>query len=130
MSLRGHYRQIIDAESDTKLGEEFDEEFDEKPDAVPSPSGFPGVVHVTSDDFIPQIEHLMRRTRGSELPGTFNPMIVADLFVNSVVRGKPSPAATLRRCGTLHLASSSSLLRMPQMSRQPRRSSMRSLSRH
>ena len=27
------------------------------------------------------IEDVMRRTRGRELPGTFNPMIVADLFL-------------------------------------------------
>jgi GTPase SAR1 family protein len=30
--------------------------------------------------FLGEIETLMRRTRGRELPGTFNPMIVADLF--------------------------------------------------
>ncbi|KAK0620856.1 P-loop containing nucleoside triphosphate hydrolase protein [Immersiella caudata] len=31
--------------------------------------------------FIIHIENLMRRTRGRELPGTFNPMVVADLFL-------------------------------------------------
>src|SRR5690349_7631804 len=84
MSLRGHYRQIIDAESHATLNEEpdnqLDVEADEKPDASSTPSDSPGVVHVTRDNFIRQVEHLMRRTRGSELPGAFNPMIVADLF--------------------------------------------------
>jgi GTPase SAR1 family protein len=64
MSLQGHSRRVIDPESD----------------AIPAASGALGVVHVTRHDFIRQVEHLMRRTRGSELPGTFNPMIVADLF--------------------------------------------------
>jgi GTP-binding protein EngB required for normal cell division len=35
---------------------------------------------ITRDEFIRHIEKLMSRTRGRELPGTFNPMIVADLF--------------------------------------------------
>ncbi|KAG7289877.1 hypothetical protein NEMBOFW57_006254 [Staphylotrichum longicolle] len=35
---------------------------------------------ITRDEFIHHIEKLMSRTRGRELPGTFNPMIVADLF--------------------------------------------------
>jgi GTP-binding protein EngB required for normal cell division len=35
---------------------------------------------ITRDDYLKHVEHLMRRTRGRELPGTFNPMIVADLF--------------------------------------------------
>lgn len=82
MSLRGHYGQIIDAESDATLDKEpdgrLDVRTDEKPDASPSDSH--GVIHVMRDNFIRQIEHLMRRTRGLELPGTFNPMIVADLF--------------------------------------------------
>ncbi|KAK4095885.1 hypothetical protein N658DRAFT_519494 [Parathielavia hyrcaniae] len=63
MSLRGHHHQVVDPESK----------------AVPSDSH--DVVYITRDDFISQIEHLMRRTRGCELPGTFNPMIVAELFL-------------------------------------------------
>ena len=40
-----------------------------------------GVTPITRDAFIEHIQDLMRRTRGRELPGTFNPMIVADLFL-------------------------------------------------
>ncbi|MCJ1323323.1 hypothetical protein MMC15_008679 [Xylographa vitiligo] len=40
-----------------------------------------GVTPITRDEFIEHIQHLMRRTKGRELPGTFNPMIVADLFL-------------------------------------------------
>jgi len=40
-----------------------------------------GVVHVTRDMFLDHVQLLMRRTRGRELPGTFSPMIVADLFL-------------------------------------------------
>lgn len=65
MSLRGHYRRVIEPESEAGT--------------VPSDSH--DVVHITRDDFINQIKHLMRRSRGCELPGTFNPMIVADLFL-------------------------------------------------
>jgi len=36
---------------------------------------------ITRDEFISHVENLMSRTRGCELPGTFNPMVVADLFV-------------------------------------------------
>lgn len=39
------------------------------------------VISTTREEFMDHIEHLMQRTRGRELPGTFNPMIVADLFL-------------------------------------------------
>ena len=38
------------------------------------------VISITRDRFIDHIQHLMKRTKGRELPGTFNPMIVSDLF--------------------------------------------------
>ena len=40
------------------------------------------VILITRDQFLDHIQHLMRRTKGRELPGTFNPMIVADLFLD------------------------------------------------
>ncbi len=64
MSLRGHYRHVINSAPAAE------------PVLVDS-----SAVQITRDDFIDRIEHLMRRTRGCELPGTFNPMIVADLFL-------------------------------------------------
>jgi hypothetical protein len=64
MSVRGHYRQAISEDSETK----------------PAPADSK-VVQITRNDFIAHIEHLMRTTRGCELPGTFSPMIVADLFL-------------------------------------------------
>ncbi len=39
------------------------------------------VIRVTRDEFIENIRQVMQRTRGRELPGTFNPMIVSDLFL-------------------------------------------------
>ena len=50
------------------------------------------VTAITRKDFIDHIQHLMRRTKGRELPGTFNPMIVADLF-----REQSSPWEMLTR---------------------------------
>jgi GTPase SAR1 family protein len=35
----------------------------------------------TRAQFLDRIEDLMKRTRGRELPGTFNPMIISDLFL-------------------------------------------------
>jgi len=59
MSRHGHYREV------TPNGEDGDR----------------GVIGITHADFIADIKNLMRRTRGRELPGTFNPMIVSDLFL-------------------------------------------------
>jgi hypothetical protein len=50
------------------------------------------VTATTREEFIDHIQHLMRRTKGRELPGTFNPMIVADLF-----REQASPWEALTR---------------------------------
>ncbi|KAK0641877.1 P-loop containing nucleoside triphosphate hydrolase protein [Cercophora newfieldiana] len=63
MLRNGHYREIVDAVAET-------------PDGV---DGSPS--KMLQADFLDHIEELMRRTRGRELPGTFNPMIVADLFL-------------------------------------------------
>ncbi|KAF3037602.1 hypothetical protein E8E12_000726 [Didymella heteroderae] len=41
----------------------------------------PKVKILTRTKFLDRIEVLMKRTRGCELPGTFNPMIVSDLFL-------------------------------------------------
>ncbi|RAL59588.1 hypothetical protein DID88_006447 [Monilinia fructigena] len=36
--------------------------------------------NITKDQYIDLVQILMQRTRGRELPGTFNPMIIVDLF--------------------------------------------------
>jgi GTP-binding protein EngB required for normal cell division len=41
----------------------------------------PSVIAISRGNFIDRIRHLMWRTKGRELPGSFNPMIVADLFL-------------------------------------------------
>lgn len=61
IARRGHRREIVDSPNKT---------------AVPR-----GVTATTREEFMDHIQHLMRRTKGRELPGTFNPMIVADLFL-------------------------------------------------
>jgi hypothetical protein len=43
---------------------------------------------ITRNEFIAQIQTLIQRTRGRELPGTFNPMIIADLFIEQSQRWK------------------------------------------
>lgn len=61
IARQGHRREIFDSPKKT---------------AVPK-----GVTAATREEFIDHIQHLMRRTKGRELLGTFNPMIVADLFL-------------------------------------------------
>lgn len=62
ISKRGHSRQIVETTSAAKT--------------IPR-----SVTLITRDEFLDHIEHLMKRTKGRELPRTFNPMIVADLFL-------------------------------------------------
>jgi GTP-binding protein EngB required for normal cell division len=64
MAREGHYYAIIDS-SDS--------------DSVQK--GSPKVKVFTRTRFLDRIEALMKRTRGCELPGTFNPMIITDLFL-------------------------------------------------
>lgn len=60
LNRRGHYRKIVEKKS---------QENDLK-----------GQLLITRSDFINHIQEHMKRTRGRELPGTFNPMIIGELF--------------------------------------------------
>jgi len=42
--------------------------------------GSPKHKHNSRDEYIDEVKDLMRRNRGCELPGTFNPLIVGGLF--------------------------------------------------
>ncbi|RPA92075.1 dynamin family protein [Choiromyces venosus 120613-1] len=61
IARRGHCREIAQSTGNTSVSE--------------------GVISTTREEFMDHIGHLMQRTRGRELPGTFNPMVVADLFL-------------------------------------------------
>lgn len=61
MSRRGHYRRICEPNDGQ----------------IPAKNQ----VGITREEYIKHISHLLKRTRGRELPGTFNPMIVRDLFL-------------------------------------------------
>ncbi|KAK4172569.1 putative vacuolar sorting protein VPS1 [Triangularia setosa] len=58
----GHFRAVMNFESARSPGASL------KPQQV------------TRDEFLSHIEEVIRRTRGRELPGTFNPLVVATLF--------------------------------------------------
>lgn len=64
IARKGHRREIVDSPKKT---------------AVPK-----GVTAATREEFMDHIQHLMRRMKGRELPGTFNPMIVVDLFLEQL----------------------------------------------
>lgn len=59
---RGHRREITNSEDTKRISKD--------------------VIPIARDEFLDHVQHLMRRTKGRELPGTFNPMIVADLFLD------------------------------------------------
>lgn len=63
LSDYGHYRYHVDF-----LGEDYKETTDDER------------VQTNRDKFITHVKTMMFRTRGRELPGTFSPMIVEDLF--------------------------------------------------
>ncbi|GKZ37752.1 hypothetical protein AbraIFM66950_009435 [Aspergillus brasiliensis] len=60
LNRRGHYRKVVEKES---------QDDNQK-----------GQLSITRSEFINHIQELMRQTRGRELPGTFNPMIIGELF--------------------------------------------------
>lgn len=60
ISLRGHSRHVLGTEDQRLVSSH----------QIPT----------TRDEYVQHIETLLKRTRGRELPGTFNPMIVKDLF--------------------------------------------------
>ncbi|KAK3306692.1 P-loop containing nucleoside triphosphate hydrolase protein [Chaetomium strumarium] len=62
MRKKGHARAIVD---------DFDGEHEDSDDEPPS---------ISRSEYIDEVKQLMRETRGRELPGTYNPLIVTDLF--------------------------------------------------
>lgn len=61
ITRRGHCRKVIESKDTSHISRR--------------------VIPITRDKFIDHIQPLMKRTKGRELPGTFNPMIVSDLFL-------------------------------------------------
>ena len=59
MRVKGHHRVIVDSP--------LSDEEDERP-------------WICRTDYIDEVKELMKRSRGRELPGTFNPMVIAELF--------------------------------------------------
>ena len=61
IARQGHYCEIVDSSNKTAAPRE--------------------VTVTMREEFMDHLQHLMRRTKGRELLGTFNPMIVTDLFL-------------------------------------------------
>jgi hypothetical protein len=61
IARRGHCREVTDSKDTSHISKD--------------------IIPITRDKFINYIQHLMKRTKGRELPGTFNPIIVSDLFL-------------------------------------------------
>ena len=61
IARRGHCRKITDSKDISRISK--------------------GVIPITRDKVMDYIQHLMKRTKGRELPEIFNPMILSDLFL-------------------------------------------------
>lgn len=61
ISRRGHYREIIMSDDERSISK--------------------GQIQISRDEYTSYIGQLLKKNRGRELPGTFNPMIVRDLFL-------------------------------------------------
>ena len=61
IARRGHCREVVDSKDTNNISRD--------------------VIPISRDNFIDHVQYLMKRTKGRELPGTFNPMIVSDLFL-------------------------------------------------
>ncbi|KAI9736865.1 MAG: hypothetical protein M1818_005916 [Claussenomyces sp. TS43310] len=94
MRTRGHRRSIVDRPSL------------EEP---PIPEGEVGVktfkpIVISRTDFLSEITELLKRTRGRELPGMFNPLIVSELYHDqSSPYAAWESAHTFLEMSTLHL---------------------------
>ncbi|KAF7516649.1 hypothetical protein PCG10_002038 [Penicillium crustosum] len=60
ISLRGHFRHVLESEEPRSISKRQ--------------------VLLKREEYVQQIGTLLKKTRGRELPGTFNPLIVKDLF--------------------------------------------------
>ncbi|KAJ5971802.1 uncharacterized protein N7479_001720 [Penicillium vulpinum] len=60
ISHHGHFRHVLESEEPRSISK--------------------GQVLLKREEFVQQIGMLLKKTRGRELPGTFNPLIVKDLF--------------------------------------------------
>ena len=61
IARRGHRREITDSKDKSRISKD--------------------VIPLSRDEYIDHVKELMKRTKSRELPGTFNPMIVSDLFL-------------------------------------------------
>ena len=61
IARRGHCREVIDSKDTSRI--------------------FKNVISIIRVEYIDHIQHLMKRIKGRELSGTFNSMIVSDLFL-------------------------------------------------
>lgn len=71
MRVKGHYRSIVEM---IPLRKNPPTMLQDTSDKLPTPE------LIGRTDFINEIRDLLKRTRGRELPGMFNPLIVGDLF--------------------------------------------------
>ena len=75
MDKKGHSKHImsdLDVEDDGAAREHVDRINEQRNNAQP--------VRVARVDYVNDVSTLMKRTRGCELPGTFNPQIIGELF--------------------------------------------------
>jgi hypothetical protein len=83
MRLRGHKYAFGagpgDEEQDTEEDAEAQEELD-KPEEYSRPDHLPKPTELTRQEAVEWVKKILERSRGYELPGTFQPMLISQLF--------------------------------------------------
>ena len=77
MTTKGHRLEIM-KDNDNKT--DLDESSELKTDFLASMGGEPKKVSWST--YLSMVRSMMRKNRGRELPGTFNPLLISDLFFN------------------------------------------------
>ena len=83
MRQSGHDREIV---NESHIDD--DDDGDDDDDDISSRK-------VSREDYVLEVRDLMKRTRGRELPGTFNPMIIGDFILPTVAAVEETPRGLL-----------------------------------
>ncbi|KAI1097972.1 P-loop containing nucleoside triphosphate hydrolase protein [Jackrogersella minutella] len=78
MRVKGHAMNIIDTAQEVELGPPL--QLEGPTTTISETAQRKNPRQVSRKDYLKEVTDLMRRTRGCELPGTYNPLIIGDLF--------------------------------------------------
>ena len=92
---RGHSKDIVERDVNQTDASPASPTKDVKTDSEPAGESMPAMI--TKNDYVAEVQDLMKRTRGCELPGTFSPQIVGELFFEQSKPWKAIVEVTMER---------------------------------